>query len=197
MAHPKIQEMIDLAAADIKRLRVAQSCEAARNAWVDFLEHSNRAINRLEGYSRRTNQTPKYKKLLNDEIWSTELTKYMRVVRNAHEHGIGTTGEPDPLNERIVFPDGRIFGGPTVYGTNAEGEMVLASTKSGPMEWSASPGARVVALKPTVCMVPVLSPKGETLMPPFVQISAEDEPEVVAAARLYLDWVVAKVGTFA
>lgn len=197
MAHPKIQEMIDLAARDIKRLNRASSCASARRAWVDFLDHSNKAINRLEGYSRRTKQVEKYKKLLNEEIWASNLTKYMRIARNADHHGVDDLDVDDPHNERVVFSDGSIMGSVTVIGQNEAGKQFVMPP-SAPMEFASNdPGARRVALKPTVRMVPMVSKKGDTVMPPHVgDLLAEDEPEVAAVARTYLAWVVEKIATF-
>ena len=197
MAHPKIQEMIDLAARDIKRLNRASSCASARRAWVDFLDHSNKAINRLEGYSRRTKQTEKYKKLLNEEIWSSGLTKYMRIARNADHHGVDDLDVDDPHNERIMSSTGHIMGSMTVIGQNEAGEQFVMAP-AGSMEFATNdPGARRIALKPTIRMAPLLSKKGEYVMPPHVGVlESIDEPEVAAVARTYLAWAIEKIATF-
>ena len=54
---------------DLARLEKAKSSRDARKAWHDFLEHSNRALNRLEGYAKRAGQTRKYKQLISKDIW--------------------------------------------------------------------------------------------------------------------------------
>jgi hypothetical protein len=194
--HPKIQEMISAAESDIRRLRRAKSSKGAREAWVSFLEHANRALNRLEGYAKRTNQTPKYKDLIGKEIWANDLTKYMRAARNAHEHGVEDLGIDEPYNDRIIFPDGRIAGPPIVYGYSAEGK-VFVMTAAEPMQIISSGGGRVISLKPGIRMVPIIGHKGETIMPPHVgALEAEDESDPSAVARVYLAWVVAQVSTF-
>lgn len=127
MANPKIQEMVDLAALDVKRLREAASAPQARQAWTDFLEHANRAINRLEGYSRRTKQLAKYKALVSDEVWASPLTKYMRVARNAHEHGVEDLEMSAPHLDRIVHDNGFILGAPLIMAKGPNGEDVFMS----------------------------------------------------------------------
>lgn len=197
MVNPKVQEMVDLATVDVNRLREATTCRAAREAWTDFLEHSNRAINRLEGYARKNGQTPRYKTLIREEIWASDLTKYMRVARNAHEHGVVDTQIDDPYNERIVFPDGRIIGGPIVIGMNETGEEVHLPA-AGPMEFSGSLGVRKVALKPGIMLVSIQDRSGEVVRPPHVpNLESEDEPHSASVARTYLEWVIGKIGTFA
>ena len=189
--------MVDLAAIDVARLRTAKSCRAARAAWVEFLEHSNRAINRLEGHSKRTNQLPLYKKLIKDDIWENNLTKYMRIARNYHEHGIEELDIDDPYNERIVLPDGQILGSSIALGITEAGDEVTMPT-SGPREYSLGPGMRVIKLKPTVQMVSVRDHQGNIVRPPHIgALLEEDEPAIAAAARSYLDWVVSKIATFA
>lgn len=195
MINPKIQEMLNLAASDVNRLRKAETCADARRAWVAFLEHSNRAINRLEGYSKRTSQHDKYKKLLKEEIWSSGLTKYMRAARNTHEHGVADTQIDDRFSERIVFPNGKMLGGIFASGTTADGQIVYC--EPGPMEFEGSPGVRKISIKPTILLVPVEGRAGEWILPPIVPFEAEDEPWALAVARSYLEWVIGKVNTFA
>jgi hypothetical protein len=192
---PKVQEMIDLAHRDIKRLREARSCGRARLAWTAFLEHSNRAINRLEGHARRTKQIPKYEKLIKTDVWSNRLSAYMRAARNAHEHGVQETEVPDPHNERLAFPNGTVTASVSVIGVTDTGAEVIMPPST-PLEISGDPRVRKIVLKPTVRMAPIDAGKFGTLMPPHVQIASEDEPEAVAAARLYLVWVIDKVATF-
>ena len=64
------------------------------------------------------------------------------------------------------------------------------------MEFEGSPGVRKVTLKPTVSMIPIIDPKGNEIMPPFVQIEAEDESEIAGAARIYLAWITDRIATF-
>jgi len=188
--------MLDLAALDVNRLRKAENCADARRAWIAFLEHSNRAINRLEGYSRRTSQLDKYKKLLKEEIWSSELTKYMRAARNAHEHGVADTQIDDPFNERIAFPNGQMLGAPIMMANTPDGGIVYMPAAGG-MEFEGSQGVRKITLKPTIQLVPVEGRPGEWIHPPHIpRLEAEDEPAALAVARSYLEWVIAKTGTF-
>jgi len=187
--------MIDLAATDIRRLREARSCDAAREAWKAFLEHSNRAINRLEGHSKRTDQLPKYKRLLKAEIWASDLPNYMRTARNAHEHGVDDIEASDPYNERAVFADGRIISPPTVIGQNAAGDQFLLPASAPPVVTS-NMSFRTVRLGPSVKMGPIRDNEGNYILPPAVTMISEDEPEIVAAARTYLAWIIEKVGTF-
>lgn len=197
MVNPKVQEMLDLAAIDVKRLSRASTCRGARKAWTDFLEHSNRAFNRLEAHAKKTGQLPKYKSMLRDEVWPNDLTKYMRVARNAHEHGIMDTQVDDPYNERFVFPNGQIFGAPTVIGMNDAGEEVYMAAV-GPAEFSGSPEVRRVSLKPGIMLVSILDRFGEVVSPPHVAVlEAEDEAHCVAVARTYLEWLISKVTSFA
>lgn len=196
MAHPKIQEMLNLAATDARRLRQAKSSSAARKAWIAFLEHSNRAVNRLEQYARDTGQTAKYKLLISKEIWGNDVAKFVRRARHNHEHGVEDTVISIRHSDRIVFPDGNVLGSPSIYIVTPEGKHVVASEQAGPTELlDASPGVRQVSLRPTVRMVPISGKDGE-IMPPFVQIETEDEPEIAAAARIYLDWIKNKVAEF-
>lgn len=195
MANPKIQEMVDLAALDVKRLREAASAPQARQAWTDFLEHANRAINRLEGYSRRTKQLAKYKALVSDEVWASPLTKYMRVARNAHEHGVEDLEMSAPHLDRIVHDNGFILGAPLIMAKGPNGEDVFMSPV-GPTTLEGPPGARIVTVAPTIRMLPIMSPRGEQVMPPGLALIAEDEPETAAAARAYLSWVIEKIATF-
>lgn len=196
MAHPKIHEMIAAAEHDIRQLRAAKTSKHARQAWISFLEHANRALNRLEGYSKHTGQIQKYKDLLTKEVWANDLTKYMRTARNAHEHGVEDIEISEPFNSRTVFPNGQILGS-TIYGTTEDGKTVVMP-QAGPTEIiSSSPGVRHIELKPGIRMIPIVSPKGETVMPPHVaRLEAEDEPEALAAAREYLKWVVEQISTF-
>ncbi|MGY4351246.1 hypothetical protein ACVWXM_007739 [Bradyrhizobium sp. GM7.3] len=196
MAHPKIQHMLDLAKKDLRRLRNPRSCKEARNAWVSFLEHSNRAINRLEHYAKKTGQTDKYKSLISKEIWQDDITKFIRTARNAHEHGVQDTQIDTPYDERIAFPTGQIMGSPLVIGITETGDSVVMPA-AGPMEFQGSPGIRKVTLRPTVGMIPIIDPRGEEIMPPYVNIEAEDESEIAGAARIYLAWVTGRIGTFA
>jgi hypothetical protein len=194
LAHPKIQHELDLARKEVRRLRRARSCKEARKAWVSFLEHANRAINRLEGYAKKTSQIHKYKSLISKEIWDNDVTKFVRTARNAHEHGVQDTEIAAPFVERTAFPNGQIIG-MTVMGLTTEGNHQIIP-QTGPSKFQASAGVRRIKLKPTVSMVPVRDPKGNEIMPPDIQIETEDEPEVAAAARLYLDWVTARIATF-
>lgn len=66
MIDPKIQEMVDMATDDIKRLRAADTCADARKAWIAFLENSNRALNRLEAAAKEVNQAAKYKAVMRE-----------------------------------------------------------------------------------------------------------------------------------
>ncbi len=196
MVSPKIQEMLELAAGDIDRLRKAKTSRSARRAWVAFLEHSNRAINRLEGYSKKTNQYDKYKNLVSKEIWSSPLTKYMRAARNASEHGVEDIEIDDPYNERIILPDGQMIGSPIVIVQNKNGEEVY-STSAGPAEFYGHPDVRRITLKPTIQLIPIQARPGDWAEPPHVPgLEAEDEPAAAAVARVYLEWVTAKVATF-
>lgn len=197
MPHPKIEEMIIAAERDIRSLRAAKTSKAARKAWVSFLEHANRALNRLEGYSKRTGQHQKYKDLLTKEVWANDLTKYMRIARNAHEHGVEELEISDPFNSRISFPDGQILGSPVAYAKTIDGQFVPLPTVAPLRITSASPGAKLINLKPGIRLIPIVSPKGETVMPPHVwRLEAEDEAEALAVAREYLKWVVAQISAF-
>ena len=195
MLDPKIQEMIDLAAGDVERLVNATTCDEARAAWIAFLEHANRAINRVQGLARRTNQEPKYKALL-EEVWADDLAKYMRTARNTHEHGVVDTEVSEPYAERLAFPDGGLVSGPIVVGTNAAGEEVWIPASGPGQIFGGDPRVRKVSIVPTVRMIPVVTERGEKVMPPFTALASEDEPEPAAAARAYLAWVTSKVAAF-
>lgn len=189
MTHPKIQEMLDAAERDIRRLRAARTSEGAREAWISFLENSNRAINRLEGYSKRTNQQEKHKYLISNLIWANDLSKYMRAARNAHEHGVENIEISEPFNSRANLPNGRILGSPVVYGKSKDGQLVVMP-QAAPIEVKyASHGVRTIELKPGIRMIPVVSARGETIFPPHVDVEAEYESEPLAAARQYLSWI--------
>lgn len=196
MAHPKIQEMLDAAERDVRRLRNARSSAAAREAWSDFLEHANRAINRLEGYSKRTGQHDKYLHLITKEVWATPLTKYMRVARNAHEHGVEELNQDQSHDARGVFPNGRITPPIRVYGLNEDGTRTAVQRK-GPLKVVSSPNVKVTILPPGIMMIPILSPRGEEILPPLVETEAPDEHQTAAAAREYLAWVTEQIGRFA
>jgi hypothetical protein len=192
---PKIREMVNLATADIRRLQQANTGIRAREAWRAFLEHSNRAINRLEGYSKRTNQVPKYKALLK-EIWEQDLTAYVRFARNAHEHAAEDIEVDDPFNTRVAFPNGTLTGY-TVFGTTAEGERVVMPSVGPAQVFSSDSSVRIVSLKPTIQLVPLMDKHGNWLMPPqIVKFEFESEPSVAAVARAYLDWVIGRVNDF-
>ena len=194
MTHQKVQEAIQEAEHAICQLRDAKSSRAAKAAWISFLESSNRALNRLEGIAKKTDQKQKHNDIMK-EVWATELTAYMRTARNVHEHGVEELQISEPYNERVVFPDGQVMGAPIVYAGTPDGRTIVIPA-AGPTEFKISEGAKVVALKPGIRMLPVVSSKGETIMPPQVQILVEDEPEPLAAARLYLAWVREQVAKF-
>lgn len=198
MAHPKIQELLTAAEQDISRLRGAATSADARSAWISFLENANRALNRLEGYSRSTGQTQKYKDLLTREIWTNKLTKYMRTARNAHEHGVEEITMEDPFNSRLVLPTGFVLGTPLAWSMGKNGRVVVHPTvaPAGPM--SGNIAARRIELRFGIRMIPIVSFKGEIVMPPgSLLFEADDEPEALAAARIYLKWVVEQIETFA
>jgi len=196
MAHPKIQQMLDLAELDVRRIRSARSSAAARKAWGAFLEHSNRALNRLEQYARNTGQGSRYKALIGQEIWADDLTRYVRTARNIHEHGVEDSVICIRFDERMVMPSGFIMGAPQIYTTGSDGRLKVAARQIAPMVIEAAgPGVRKVVLRPTIRMIPIAGRDGQ-IMPPVPQIEAEDEPEIAAAARIYLCWIRERIGTF-
>ncbi len=187
--------MVEAAERDIKRLRNAKTSRGARAAWVSFLQHANTAWNRLEGYSKDTNQYEKYK-LLKKEVWASDLTSYMRTARNVLEHGVEDLGISETYNDRVVLPNGQILAAPIVMGTGVDGRTMIMPA-AGPIEVEMSLGVRVVSLRPGIRMIPIVDRNGETIMPPYVAaLVAEDEPEPSAAARVYLAWVVQRINTF-
>lgn len=197
MTHPLIEEMLVLADRDLMRLTDAKSSHAARDAWGDFLTHSNRAINRLEGYSRRTGQEQKYKTLLKTRLWLDPVAAYMRTARNAQEHGVEVSVADDPFHSRIAFPGGEMISGPMVVARTSTGEMYSMPAASPVEVISASPAVRTIAVRPSIQLGPVRDRSGTFLSPPHMSVLlSEDEPAAVALARTYLAWVRAEVADF-
>lgn len=196
MGSPKVQEMLDIASRAAQRLDKARTSIAARNAWVEFIESSNRAINRLEGYSKQNGKEALYKELVTKTIWSSPLATYMRLARNAHEHGVVDTLVDEPYDERVVFPNGAISGSPISIGITAEGEEIYMP-KIEPGEYELGPGARVIRLPPGIMPVPVRKKDQSYAYPPYGgELKAEDESMAAALARRYLAWVIDQCSKF-
>lgn len=196
MHNDKVQEMLDLAEKDLARLDRAKSCAGAREAWISFLEHSNRAINRIEGYAKKRGFLDEYKALLK-EIWGNDVAAYMRTARNTLEHGIQDVQVDDPYNERVVEPNGHITGAPIIIAQDLEGNEVYIPTQ-GPMEvLYSAPGIRTIKLNPGIMPIPVQDKSGRFIRPPHLSVLIrEDESQAHQIARTYLQWVKAKIQSF-
>lgn len=197
MVDKKVQEAIDEAETALNRLRKAKSARVARTAWMKFLECSNRAVNRLEGYSKKNGKLSLYKELITKEIWKNPLTAYMRAARNAHEHGIADLDVDNSFNERVVFPDGSILPQIHVICGTRDGEQTLAKPIGWPQYGNLVEGAKIIRLPPTISLAPILAKDGQYLYPPLSGLlESEVETQASFAARHYLTWVKAKVAQF-
>ena len=69
----------------------ATTLERAHDAWEDFLVYWHRAVNKIELLGEEHNG----KRWLRTQVWIDPILKYLRIARNAADHGL------EPIMQRV------------------------------------------------------------------------------------------------
>lgn len=172
MTDSSVQRSIDKAAAALNAMRSSGSLDEAEDAWIEFLHHANRAVNKLKASS-----LPDILKL----VWADDRMTYIREARNTDEHTI------EPLTVRSR-PPAKVY--PAIDIGLGDGlAMAMVGGGEAQVAVGLGNGFALAFSVESLHLLPVTTLNGTVLMPP----SDDSYPMTPSALADYgLAWVEAR-----